>query len=110
MNTCTTNINFQDALIKLNHKLGKEKYIHDIVSIKLSEIEYKILFLLYLRQSYSDISQIMTKLGKAPLCGNTVFHLICRLRQKFEVNSDSKLIEKAILSNVLTTIPAEFAC
>ena len=106
LNTCETNINFQRALTRLNEKLGKKPYINNEANIKLSEIEYKILFLLFLGQTCKEISQTITKLASKTLSSSTVLHIIQRLQRKFNVTTTSKLMEKAVMLNLLT-VPDE---
>ena len=95
------------AYIALNRKIGKTTPPLVKNNIKLSRIEYTILFLMFLgKSSPTEIAQIITKLENKPLSKSFVLYVLYdNLYRKFKVNKTSELIEKAVLMNTLTFFP-----
>lgn len=94
------------AFTALNQKIGKtSSYSLTNNIIKLSRFQYEVLFLIVLGKSVREIAMIITQLEDKPCSSSIVRWMIDHLYLIFEVNSVSKLIEKAIIMQAITHIP-----
>lgn len=111
MASLNLSINLSQAFTVLNQKIGKTIPPITNKPIKLSKIEYTILFLLILgKSSLKEIAEIITKLENKPLSESFVLYIIYdNLYRKFKVSKISELIEKSALMNVIETFPIALA-